>query len=206
VARKYPQIALLFVVAACSDERTASAKPHVIALTDGAGEVSLALAIDPANAPERCAVSGATDLAVVRHEAVAIATTGTSTIMTLGPGRTGTEIIDVDGTTRMRVIEEPGRLDLVSKEGVPVAKIYTTSAQASVVDAARVQLLVVMPEGDHLIATASDGSTPETITGTTDLTLAAVLALPGVSPDVRALVACARVLPAPVSNVGTATP
>lgn len=198
MALQYLVVPTLFVVAACADDRGAPAaeppaKPRVIALHDATGAVTLELSVTA----DRCTASGATDLAVVRQDQTVLGTMGTTTILTLAPGPAGPLLSDADGTTRMRVVDQPTRLDLVQPDGIPIAAIIGGDGRANLLDGARARVLDVTPNGDHVLVTAAD--TTETVRGTDDLVLAAVLAFQGLPPDVRAFLACARALPAPAA-------
>lgn len=189
----YPALALI-VVAACGEGRASTPPaPKVIALGD-----ALRLSITP----ERCTVTGEAEVEVTRAGLDTVAAMDGVTTLTLRDGN----VADADGTRRLRLVDQAGQLAVVTKEGVPVARIFTTEAQANVVDAARAPLLTVTREANQLVVTPSDGASPAVaVTGTDDLTLAAALALPGVPPDVRALLACARALPAPAPAPATAS-
>ncbi|MDB4955466.1 MAG: hypothetical protein JWO36_3035 [Myxococcales bacterium] len=100
-----------------------------------------------------------------------------------------------DGTTVARVFptDQPGELAVFDKSGVALVSVVATKDAASV------------SSGGHLIrqlarkGDAISVDPPEfTISGTTDLILAAVLSAPELVPEVRGLVACERsIVPVP---------
>lgn len=179
-------------LAACgkSDAReapTTADPPSVIAATaaDGADLLSLAIA------GAACEVSGEAEVTITRDATGTVAKLGDTTILTM----TDAEIHDADGVARMRATREALRVDLVSMEGIPVARIAGDATKVTIADGARRPVMVVAGNGAVISATSADGVATASITGTIDPMIAALLVTPGVPADVRALLACDRLLP-----------
>jgi hypothetical protein len=103
----------------------------------------------------------------------------------------GTTLIR-DGVSIARVypIGNPSSVSVLDMHGVALARIAVTGAVATVTNAASVPVRNLRLDGDAIKA----DQPVLTITGTKDLLLAALLSAPELSPEVRVLAACERVL------------
>jgi hypothetical protein len=106
-------------------------------------------------------------------------------------GDNGTTLIR-DGQPVVRVfpVGDPNTVSVLDMHGVALARIAVSGALATVSDASGVPVRNVRREGDGVVIDAPALK----ITGTTDLVLAALLSAPELSPEVRVLAACERVL------------
>ena len=112
----------------------------------------------------------------------------------LGPGPAGRELRGEVGLVA-RVVAEPGRLSLVDPIGVPLVRLALTAERATAVDASRAPVGAVERHGDRhrLLAGPAGDTVAGTVSGTTDLELAARLLAPAPLPlPARALLACDR--------------
>ncbi|MBE7448633.1 MAG: hypothetical protein HS111_07040 [Kofleriaceae bacterium] len=112
----------------------------------------------------------------------------------LGPGPAGRELRGEVGLVA-RVVAEPGRLSLVDPIGVPMVRLALTAERATAVDASRAPVGAVERHGDRhrLLAGPAGDTLAGTVSGTTDLELAARLLAPAPLPlPARALLACDR--------------
>jgi len=179
------------VVAAvgCQDAKPASPEP-VIAVRGGDGTVRMELR--PRGG--RCAVAGEATLEVTRTPDGAAAQ-GTADLV-LGPSRTpgDQQIAGADGAPQLRIHRSEDRIDVLGADDVPRARISVTAQGGKVTDAARAPVAVLALEADAVAVNAPDGARHAPISGTRDLTVAALLAAPGVPADARGLLACERLL------------
>jgi hypothetical protein len=142
-----------------------------------------------------CAVSGEATFDVTREPDGAVAR-GNAGELRLSPSRVpgDQQIAGLDQAVRLRVHRSEGRIDLLDATDIPVARIQLTAEGAKVVDRARAPVAAVAKDGALIKVTAPDGAPLATISGTSDLAVAALLTAPGVEADARALLACDRLL------------
>lgn len=97
-----------------------------------------------------------------------------------------------DGQPVVRVfqVSDPKDTAVLDMQGVALARIKATDVAAVVSNAASVPVRTLTVAG----ATITSDTPPLTITGTNDLVLAALLSAPELTPEVRVLAACERVL------------
>lgn len=186
---------VVLAASACrsSDAPAAAARPDtVVTVRDAAGSVIVETRITGG----RCAVTGAAELIVDRSTTpdgpLVTAQVGATVVLTMTSGR----ISGPDGAPRARVVHAADRIDVIDPSGVALARISGSAAGdiAAVVDAGRAPVASVRRDGAQLAATSSDGAALAQVTGTADLELAALLIAPGVPADLRALIACDRLL------------
>jgi hypothetical protein len=103
----------------------------------------------------------------------------------------GTTLIrDREAVVRVFPVGDPNVVSVLDMRGVALARIAVNGAAATVSNAASVPVRNLRVEGDAIKA----DQPALTITGTKDLLLAALLSAPELSPEVRVLAACERVL------------
>ena len=105
--------------------------------------------------------------------------------------QTGTQLMR-DGTPVARVFPtgQPGELAVFDPSGVALVRIVAAKDAANLSNAGGQLIRQLARKGDAIAVDPPDF----TISGTTDLVLAAVLSAPELVPEVRGLVACERVL------------
>lgn len=86
---------------------------------------------------------------------------------------------------------DPAEASVLDMRGVALMRVMLTGDTAKVTDAASVPVRNVKKEGDAITV---DAPQPLTVTGTDDLVLVALLTAPELTPEVRMLAACERVL------------
>lgn len=95
-----------------------------------------------------------------------------------------------DGTAIARVVDTGAQIDVFDPQGVPLLHVAAAApGTATVSDASRRIVRHVAPSARGLVI----DTPPETVTGTIDATLAALLTARELQPEVRMLAACARV-------------
>ncbi len=97
---------------------------------------------------------------------------------------------DGEKVARVFPVDDPAQAAVLDMQGVALARIAVVGDKATVSDAASVPVRNLVKAGG---AIQSD-SPALTITGTDDLILAALLGSPELTPEVRMLAACERVL------------
>jgi hypothetical protein len=97
---------------------------------------------------------------------------------------------DGESVARVFPVGDPISVAVLDMRGVALARIAVTGAVATVSNAASVPVRNLRVDGDSIKA----DQPALTITGTKDLLLAALLSAPELSPEVRVLAACERVL------------
>jgi hypothetical protein len=103
----------------------------------------------------------------------------------------GTTLIrDGEPVVRVFPVGNPTSVAVLDMHGVALARIAVAGAIATVSNAAGVPVRNVRLDGD----TIKTDQPVLTVTGTKDLLLAALLSAPELSPEVRVLAACERVL------------
>lgn len=103
----------------------------------------------------------------------------------------GTTLLrDGQPVARVFPVGDPNAAAVLDMQGVALARIAVTGAVATVSNAASVPVRNLRREA----ATIVTDQPPLTVTGTNDLVLAALLSAPELSPEVRVLAACERVL------------
>jgi hypothetical protein len=102
----------------------------------------------------------------------------------------GTTLVH-DGAAVARLQAKPGRYDVFDPQGIPLLHIFATDYDATVANQASFVLRHARVLYPGVIAIDKP---PLSVTGTRDTVLAALLSAPELSPDVRALAACRRVL------------
>lgn len=97
-----------------------------------------------------------------------------------------------DGQAQVRVfpIGDATKASVMDTRGVALARVSVEGARAVVSNAASVPVRTLRSEGE----TITSDQPALTITGTRDLVLAALLSAPELTPEVRILAACERVL------------
>jgi hypothetical protein len=104
-------------------------------------------------------------------------------------GQNGTTLLR-DGAAVARVLGQPSELSVFDPSGVALVRVATAKDAATVSNAGGKLIRQLARKGDAIAV-----DPPEfTISGTTDLVLAAVLSAPELVPEVRGLAACERVL------------
>ena len=192
---------LICLVAACQGkpEETSTATggepASVVSAVAPDGETLAALAISGA----KCDVTGEAEVTIARDGAATVAKLGETVILR----HEGEQIADADGVPRLRVSLEDRRIDLMTLEGIPVARIAGDVERVNVADAARHIIMEVARDGAAITAKGADGAAIASITGTIDPMIAALLVTPGVPPDVRAMLACERLFSVPGPVVST---
>lgn len=119
-----------------------------------------------------------------------LATVG-STRWTGTSAENGTTLLrNGDAVARVYPVGDATTASVLDTRGVALARVAATGKTAVVSNAASVPVRNLRLEGDSIIA-----DQPHlTITGTQDLVLAGLLSAPELSPEVRVLAACERVL------------
>jgi len=173
----------------------AGARQDVVTARDGDG----ALRLEARVGGGRCALTGETALAVSRDPGGAVArtpATGDVEALRLGPSRTpgDQQVAGPDGAPRVRIHRGAGRVDLLGPDDVPLARVQVDGAAGKIVDAARAPIAVLARDAAAITVTDASGAVVATVTGTSDLEVAALLVAPGVPADVRGLLACERLL------------
>ncbi len=189
-------LVLIGLLTACqtkSDEPAAAATgggdpASVVAAVAPDGETMVALSISGSGAGAACEVTGEAEVTIGRDGAATVAKLGQTEILRVERG----EIRDADGVSRMRVSVEEHRIDLMTMEGIPVARIAGDADRVTIADAARHIVMTVARAGAAITATGADGAAIASITGTIDPLIAGLLVTPGVPADVRAMLACER--------------
>ena len=103
----------------------------------------------------------------------------------------GTTLIrDGESVARIFPVGDPKTVSVLDMQGVALARIALSPAGVTVTNAASVPVRNLRIDG----ATIKADEPPLTITGTKDLVLAALLSAQELSPEVRVLAACERVL------------
>jgi hypothetical protein len=193
-------IAFAAPLAACSDRTPApgpgappSAQPIVVRAPDGA--IELSIAADPAKGS--CAARfGAGSLRLVRDGA---ATTIVGAPLAIERTPAGDQI-SKDGARVARVWRDPalpGHVDILDETGVAIARIDVAGGAATLADAAGRPAARVAAEGGRLVAKDPHDAVLAYVQ-TDDVAIAALVTAP-LPVDVRAVAACDRLLPAPVS-------
>ena len=127
---------------------------------------------------------------------------GSPLVMMLGDVRwsgediDGSTVIARDGTTYARIypaLPSETEVALFDLEGVALIRIDVTGDVATVRDSAQTILRELRRTGAAITIPLPGGNA--TVTGTTDLLLASLLSATEVSPEMRALAACHRLLP-----------
>jgi hypothetical protein len=114
-----------------------------------------------------------------------------STHWTGSAGSNGTTLIrDKEAVARVFPVGDPTSAAVLDLHGVALARIAVTGKTAVVSDAASVPVRNLTATADAIKVDAP----PMTITGTDDLILGALLSAPELSPEVRILSACERLL------------
>jgi hypothetical protein len=105
-----------------------------------------------------------------------------------------------NGTTLRKGLEPAARIfdsgdstTIFDPAGVPLLRVVQQGDSATQRNAARQTTRFLGVKGGAIIISAPSGDS--SVTGTADLLLAAVLTAPEISPEVRALAACHRLLP-----------
>jgi hypothetical protein len=147
-------------------------------------------------------VAGTTCTAKLADGALTIARDGDATKITGAPitiERTATGDQLARGDVRVARIwrdpARPGKVDVLDPDGIALVRVSVSGAQASLVDAARTQVARIVFEGGRFVAKDARDAVLAYVTGG-DSELAALLVAP-LPPDVRAVAACDRLLPAP---------
>jgi hypothetical protein len=95
-----------------------------------------------------------------------------------------------DRVARIFPIGDRATLGVFDLDGIAMLSVHTTPAGANVTDAAARLLRTLAVNGDQIVADHPS----LVVTGTHDVLLASVLIAPELSPEVRMLAACERVL------------
>ena len=108
-------------------------------------------------------------------------------------GSNGTTLERASADTTNRVarifpVNDQHSVSVFDLTGVPMLRVQTTAAGATVTDASLRQLRTLSVKGDQIVADKL------VVTGTHDVLLASVLTAPELSPEIRMLAACERVL------------
>jgi hypothetical protein len=98
---------------------------------------------------------------------------------------------DGERVARLYPLADANEASVLDTHGVALMRVMVTGETAKVTDAATVPVRNVTKEGN---AITIDAPVPLTVTGTDDLVLAALLTAPELTPEVRMLAACERVL------------
>lgn len=108
----------------------------------------------------------------------------------------GSTVLVRDGESVARIFPaevKPDELSLFDREGVAMLRVTVSGDTATVRDAQQQPVRELVRTASAITSKAPSGTI--TVTGTTDLVLAAVLSATEVSLEVRALAACHRLLP-----------
>ena len=98
---------------------------------------------------------------------------------------------DGERIARLYPPADPSEASVLDTRGVALMRVMVTGETAKVTDAASIPVRNVKREVNAL---SVDAPVPLTVTGTDDLVLAALLTAPELTPEVRMLAACERVL------------
>ncbi len=190
---------IVLAIGACKDDAPAAASAPTPAPVVTARDVGDVVIIEARITGTRCAVTGAAETLSIERSTTTdgpqlTARGDAGEVLTMVPGPAGLAVRGGDGTGRARVVRGNHRLDVLTPEGVPLVRVSTTDDDATLVDGSRAPVAFVRRDGAQLVATGGDGAALATITGTTDLELAALLIAPGLAADLRALLGCDRLL------------
>ncbi|HEY5948835.1 MAG TPA: hypothetical protein VIV40_25265 [Kofleriaceae bacterium] len=106
-------------------------------------------------------------------------------------GDNGTTLIrDGQSVARVFPVGDPNHTAVLDMHGVALARIGVNGATAVVSNGASVPIRTLRTDGAQIVS----DEPALTVTGTKDLVLAALLSAPELSPEVRVLAACERVL------------
>jgi hypothetical protein len=169
-----------------------TAKPGAVTATGPDGATLLSAELRNGS----CAVNGQSYFEVTREGDSGAVTRGNRDTLRLEASRVpgDHQVVGLDGAVQLRVHRGEGRVDLLDASDIPVARIQLTAEGAKVVDRARAPVAALAKDGAMIKVTAPDGATLSTVSGTSDLVVAALLTAPGVTADARALLACDRLL------------
>jgi hypothetical protein len=193
--------ALLLMLGACSSRREAApepAPPEVITARDPAGALIAELRVR-ADAPDRCA--GETDraIAITRLGADRVELRdGGGLVAQLAPGPGGLALADGEGAVVARVsrpAQPAGAIDLIDPIGVAIARIRPDGAAAAAFDRAGAPALRAEAAGGRLVVARPGGAAVAYVSGPAEPATALLLAVDALSPEQRALLACATLLP-----------
>ena len=98
---------------------------------------------------------------------------------------------DGERIARLYPLADVSEASVLDMRGVALMRVMVTGETAKVTDAASVPVRNVKKDG---AAISIDAPQPLTVTGTDDLVLVALLTAPELTPEVRMLAACERVL------------
>jgi len=195
-------IAFAAPLAACSDRTPAAvqrdpapaaAGPIVVRTQGGAQELSIAVDL----AKDECT-------ATTTNGSITVARAGATTTIVGAPidlERTPAgDWLTKAGARVARLYRDParpGHTDVLDLDGVAIARIDAADGSATLADAAGHAVAHVAPVGGRLVATDPRDAVIAYVQAD-DAALAALLVVP-LPVDVRAVAACDRLLPAPVS-------
>jgi len=92
---------------------------------------------------------------------------------------------------RLYPLADPTQAGVIDMQGVPLMRVNVTGDKAIVRNAASMPVRNLVKQGKTI---SVDAPIALTVTGTDDLVLAALLTAPELTPEVRMLAACERVL------------
>ena len=195
-------IAFAAPLAACSDRTPAAAQanpapaaagPIVVRTQGGAQELSIAVDL----AADTCTATTA-------HGSISVARAGAATTIVGAPidleRAPAGDWISEDGARVARLYRDParpGHTDVLDPAGIAIARIDAAAGSATFADADGHIVAHVAPAGGRLVVSDPRDAVIAYVQ-TDDAALAALLVVP-LPVDVRAVAACDRLLPAPVS-------